>query len=262
MMKRTWLVPSVLSLVVAYVILYLWQPGGVRMLNFVTDALLMLFALLASFLAVKARRMFEPGTASRRAWLLFGLGMAAAAAAQFLWMYYRNFLDQRLPFPSSADLLWAISYIPILVSLILQYRALGVQATRHRKLSVAALYFGVLIIALAVSVWPALAEPGQVAPLDLLLSAYYLAGDMIIAVIATLSLLFLWNGLVSRPWQYMVTSVLLFVSADLLFSYGIASDLYATGSNLLSGVVDVFYVAAYVLAAAGGYRQLTLHLPE
>jgi len=261
MMKKTWLTPSIVSLVLAYGALYLWQPGGVRMLNIVNDALLVLFALLASFLAVKASRMFEPGTAARRAWLFFGAGMAAMTAAELLWAYYHVVLDQSSPFPSPADLLWVMSYVPILASLILQYRALGVQATRRRKLSVAALYGGVLIIALAVSVWPAVSQLGQVAMLDLLINACYLVGDMSVAVIATLSLLFLWNGLVSKPWQYMVTSVLLFVSADLLFSYGTANDLYATGSNLLSGVVDVFYIAAYVMAAAGGYRQITLRLP-
>jgi hypothetical protein len=90
---------------------------------------------------------------------------------------------------------------------------------------------------------------------------YYLGGDLSIAYIAVLSLLFLRKGLVSRPWQYMATCVLLFVIADLTFFYASANDLYATGSNFVSGSVDVLYFAAYVLAAAGGYRQLTLHLP-
>ncbi|HSD82516.1 MAG TPA: hypothetical protein VLG46_01580 [Anaerolineae bacterium] len=261
MMKKTWLTPSMISLVVAYGVLYVWQPGGVRVLGLVTDALSVLFALLASFLAVRARQMFEPGSASRRAWLFFGLGMAAMTAAEFLWAYYHDVLVGPLPFPSPADVLWAISYVLLLVSFILQYRALGVQASPRRKLSVAALYGGVLISALAVSVGPAFSRPGQVATLDLLINAYYLVGDLSIGFIATLSLLFLWNGLVSRPWQYILTSVLLFVIADLTFSYGSANDLYATGSNWLSGVVDVAYLAAYVIAAAGGYRQITLHLP-
>lgn len=262
MMKKTWLMPSILSLVLGYVGLYIWQPGGVRVLNLLTDALAVLFALLASFLAVSAHRMFEPGTASRRAWLLFGLGMAAMAAAEFSWAYYHDILAEPVPFPSPADILWAISYIPILVSLVLQYRALGVQVKRRRKVIFAVLYGSVLIVALAISVLPTFSRPGQVATLDQLINAYYLVGDVIAAFIATLSLLFLWNGLVSRPWQYMVTSVLLFVIADLTFSYGTANELYATGSNLLSGIVDVVYLSAYLMAAAGGYRQLTLRLPE
>lgn len=261
MTKRTWLTPGIIGLILAYTGLYVWQPGGVRVLNIVTDVLTALFALLASFLAVKARWMFEPGTAARRAWLLFGIGMAAMAAAELVWAYYHVVLDQPIPFPSPADILWAVSYLPILASLIVQYRALGVQASRRRKLIVAAVCLMVLIIALATSVWPALSQPGQIAAVDLLINMYYLLGDLSIAFIAILSLLFLWKGLVSRPWQYMVTSVLLFVIADLTFFYGSANELYATGSNVVSGIVDVVYLSAYVMAAAGGYRQLTLHLP-
>ena len=258
--QRVWLTPSIIGLVAAYIILYLWQPGGMSVLNAVTDALSVIFALLAAWLAVKASRLFEPGATSRRAWLLFGAGMAAMMVAELVWAYYHDILAQTLPFPSPADILWTISYVPILVSLLLMYRALGVQVDRRRKVSVAALYCGLLIVALVVSIGPAFSQPGQVATLDLLINIYYLIGDLSAAVIATLSLLFLWQGLVSRPWLYMVTSVLLFVIADLTFSYGSANNLYATGSNVISGIVDVFYLAAYMLAAAGGYRQLTLHL--
>ncbi len=260
MVKRIPLTPSVIGLVLAYVILYIWQPGETRVLNLVTDLLTALLALLASCLAYKASRLFEAGTAARRAWLLFSVGLAAMTTAELVWAYYHIVLDQQIPFPSPADILWAMSYIPILISLILQYRALGVQASRRRKLTVAAGCFTVLIIALATSVWPALSRAGQIATMDLLINLYYLLGDLSIAFIAILSLLFLRNGLVSRPWQYMVFSVLLFIIAELAFFYSSANDLYATGRNLISGIVDVVYLSAYVMAAAGGYRQLTLHL--
>jgi hypothetical protein len=262
MMKKTWLTPSIIGFVLAYGVLYIWQPGGARVLTLVTDVLSALFALLAAGLAVRASRVFEPGTAARRAWLFFGVGMAAMAIAELVWLYYHDVLDQSLPFPSPADILWTISYVPILVSLVLQYRALGVQVKRRRKWLAAALYFSGLILVLAVAVAPGLSNPGQVATADFLINAFYLVGDLSIAFIATLSLLFLWNGLVSKPWQYMVISVLLFVIADVSFSYGSANGLYATGSNALSGVVDVAYLSAYVMAAVGGYRQLTLRLPS
>jgi len=262
MLKKNLLAPSIIGFVLIYGVLYIWQPGGVRVLDVVTDVLTLLCALLAAILALRASRMFESGTAARQAWLLFGIGMVTMTIAELVWAYYHIVLDQTLPFPSPADILWALSYVPILISLVLQYRALGVQATRRRKVSVAALYLSVLIVALVVSVWSASSGPGQIAATDLLLNAFYLAGDMSIAFVATLSLMFLWKGLISRPWQYLMTSVLLFVIADVTFSYSSANDLYATGTNVLSGIVDVFYLTAYVLAAAGGYRQLTLRLPE
>jgi hypothetical protein len=262
MMKRAWLTPiSIIGLVGLYVVIYIWQPGGVRLLNILTDVLGVAFAILASALALRARQMFEPGVAQRRVWLFFGVGMVMWTMAEVLWTYYRNFLNQAVPFPSSADLLWVLGYIPVLVSLWLQYRTLGVGVSRRLKLTVLAIYSVMVAITVVVLLWPILAEPGQVPTIEILISAYSLISDLIMAFIATLSLLVLWKGIVGQPWQYIVISILLVVAADLAFSYAAWNNLYATGSNLISGVVDVVYLSAYIVAAAGAYRQVTLSLP-
>jgi hypothetical protein len=262
-MKRTWLTPtSIIGLVALYIVMYIWQPGGVRLLIILTDVLSVAFAVLASTLALRASRMFEPGVPARRVWLLLGVGMSTWTAAELLWAYYRIVLDQAVPFPSVADILWALGYITVLVTLWLQYRALGVGLSPRLKLTVLAIYSVMLAIIFVFLLWPILAEPGQVPTIEILLSAYSLIGDVIMAFIATLSLLVLWKGVVGRPWQYIVISILLVVIADLAFSYATWNKMYATGSNLLSGVVDVVYLSAYVVAAAGGYRQITLSLPQ
>ena len=129
------------------------------------------------------------------------------------------------------------------------------------KLSILAVYVGVLLITLALSLEYILSHPGEVAVMQMLIGAYYLVGDLGVAFIGTLSLVFLGGGLVARPWVYMVVSILLFAVAGLAFSYGTWTNTYVTGSNFLSAVVDVAYLAGYLLAAAGGYSQLTLRLP-
>jgi len=262
MMKKTWFTPaSIAGLIVLYAALYAWQPGGVRLLKILSDTLFAIFGLLATVLALKASQMFEPGVASRRVWLLFGVGMAVLTAAQLLWTFYHALLDQAEPYPSLADLLWAIGYIPVLASLLLQYRALGVGISLRLKLTVLAAYSVALVAAFAVLAWPTLSQPGQATAIEILVTVYYLIGDLGMAFIATLSLLVLWNGLVGRPWQYIVISMLLVAVADLMYSYGLLNNLYAIGVNLFSGVVDVTYLSAYVVAAAGAYQQVTLSLP-
>jgi hypothetical protein len=261
-MKKTWFTPaSIAGLIVLYAALYAWQPGGVRLLKILSDTLFALFGLLATVLALKASQMFEPGIASRRVWLLFGVGMAVLTAAQFLWTFYHIFLDPVEPYPSLADLLWAIGYIPVLASLLLQYRALGVGISLRLKLTVLAAYSVALVAAFAILAWPTFSQPGQATIIEILVSVYYLVGDLGMAFIATLSLLVLWNSLVGRPWLYIVISMLLVAVADLMFYYGLLNNLYAIGSNLFSGVVDVVYLSAYIVATAGAYRQVTLSLP-
>jgi hypothetical protein len=261
-MKKTWLIPaSITGLIVLYAALYVWQPGGVRLLEILSDTLLATFGLLATVLALKASQMFEPGAASRRVWLLFGVGMAVLTAAQLLWTFYYVVLSQAEPYPSLADLLWAIGCIPVFASLLLQYRALGVGISLRLKLTVFAAYSLALVIAFVILALPILSRSGQVTPVEILVTVYYLISDLGMAFIATLSLLILWNSLVGRPWQYIVVSMLLVAVADLMLSYGLLNDLYAIGSNLFSGLADVVYLLAYVVATAGAYRQVTLSLP-
>lgn len=260
-MKRLWSIPAgIVGLLLVYSGLYLWQPGGREGLLILTHVGFAAFAWLAVALALRVVRMFEPGMTSRRAWLLFGAGLTVLAISESLWLYV-YFSGQPVAYPSLVDISWAIGFIPVLISLVLYYRALNVQLSLRRKLIVMAIYLGLLVTALVILLNYILSNPGHVAAMQILISAYYLIGDLGVAFIATLSLVYVGRGLVSRPWQYIVISILMFAVAGLAFSYGTWTELYVTGRNVLSGVVDVAYLVGYVLAAAGGYRQLTLSLP-
>ena len=261
-MKRAWLTPIVIiGLMLVYVALYIGQPGGGEVLLLLTHTSFAAFALLASILALRAARLFEPGVTSRRVWLLFGAGMTVLTISESLWLYY-YLAGRNVPYPSAVDVSWAVGFVPVLASLVLQYRALGVQISPRQKLMVLAVYLGVLITTFVILLGYILSNPGHVAVMQILISTYYLIGDLSVAFIGTLSLVFLGRGLVSRPWQYMVISILLFAVAGLTFSYGVWNNTYVTGSNVLSGVVDAAYLSGYMMAAAGGYRQITLHLPQ
>lgn len=259
-MKKLWLTPTMIAgLLAVYSVLSIWQPGGSAVLLFLTHSAWAAFALLAAILALKASGMFEPGMASRRVWLLFGAGMTVLTISELLWIVY-HLAGQPLTYPSVVDISWGIGFVPILVSLVLQYRALNVQLSPSRRRSILVIYVGVLLISLALSVDYILSHPGEVAVMQMLVGAYYLIGNLGVAFLATLSLVFLGRALVARPWVYMVVGILLFAIAGLAFSYGTWTHTYATGSNFLSGLSDACYLAGYMLAAAGGYRQLTLHL--
>jgi hypothetical protein len=261
-MKQIRSIPAgIISLLLIYGGLYAWQPAGPVGLLVLTHVGFAVFAFLATLFAARAVRMFEPGMISRRVWLLFGAGLTVLTVSESLWLVV-YFSGQPAAYPSIVDISWAIGFIPVLISLVLHYRALNVQLSLRRKLIVLAIYLGILVTVLALLLGYILSNPGHVAAMQILISAYYLVGDLGVAFIATLSLVFVGRGLVNRPWRYIVVSILLFAVAGLAFSYGTWTDLYATGRNLLSGIVDTAYLAGYVLAAAGGYRQVTLRLPS
>ncbi len=261
-MKKAWLVPAVIVMVLAaYIAWTIWQPGGSEVLLFLTHAAWAACAWLAMVLAMRARLMFEPGMSSRGVWLSFGAGMTVLAISESLWIIYRV-VGQPITYPSLIDISWGIGFVPILASLVLHYRSLHVQLSRRQKLLVLDTYVGLLLLALFFSVEYILSNPGQVVVMKLLVSAYYLVASLGVAFLATLSLMFLEGGLVARPWYYLVNSILVFAVAGLAFSFGTWTNTYATGSNFLSAVADVCYLAGYLLAMAGGYSQVTLRLPS
>src|SRR5512139_4129569 len=106
------------TVLLSYIGFYLWQPGGPRVLLLFTDICWVAFAWLAAALALKASRMFEVGAAARWLWLLLSAGMLVLGTAELLWPYY-DFFDQPVAFPSAMDILWAIGYLPVMLSLLL-----------------------------------------------------------------------------------------------------------------------------------------------
>ncbi len=259
-MNKDRLIPAtIIGLMAMYIAWTIWQPGGSQVLLYVTHVSWAICAWLAAIWALRASRMFEPGVSARHVWVLFGAGITALAISEVLWIAY-HISGQPIPYPSLVDILWGIGFLPILASLVLHYRSLHVQLSRRHQLLVLVAYLGLLFLAGLVFMGYVLSSPSHVAVVQLLVGAYYLIGSLGVAFLATLSLLYLEGGLVARPWIYMVLSILAFAIAGLAFSFGTWTNTYATGSNFVSAVSDVGYLAGYLLAAAGGYRQLTLRL--
>jgi hypothetical protein len=261
MMKNRIVEMGSVILLVLYVVIYVWQPGGKQLLTIVSDALTALFAVLATVYVLRAAWMFEPDELQRRALLLFGIGLALSATAEILWAYYQVILGQKVPFPSMADIAWSFAYIPLFTSLLLQYRAMRARADGRGRLIALSVCSVLLLLTFVTLLGPMISNASQGDITKVFLNLFYPMGDLSLALFAILSLLVLWRGLLSQPWQYLVISILLFAIADLVYSYGTFNNLYGVGSNLLSGIVDVGYLSAYVMALSGAHRQATLRLP-
>ncbi len=251
------------GILIIYASLYLWQLAGdlTAFVN-ISNVLTVAFAVLATLYALRAAQTFESGELQRRAWLTFGLGMGLWAMAECIWFYYQSLLGQEVPFPSTADVLWALGYAPLFWGLFFQYRTLGNQSERRRQVMALALYATGAILTFILVLWPMLSEPGEASAVELFLDVLYPIGDLFLALIATLSLLVLGRSLLGLPWLYIACSMLLFALADLVYVYADWREIYEIGRNWLSGLSDVTYLAGYITAFIGAYRQATLTLSE
>jgi len=253
---------AVLVVLVLFLVAYIWQPGGTRALTFFSDAVCLTAAALAAILAFVASARFDRGVTQRRTWLLVGAGMAIWTVAELLWMCFEIGAGDEVPYPSLADVIWAIGYAPLILGIYLGYRGLGVRLRWSHRLLVTLAYAALLA---GLAFWllkPMFGGPAAASLAESFIGSYYLVGDLTLAFIASLSLIVVWDGLIGRPWLSITLGMLLFAISDSAFSYADWAGFYAVGGNWESAVIDVAYLAAYLLVALGAYRQATLALAD
>ena len=261
MSPRTWFAPAlVFAVLQLFIAAYLWQPGGIRMLEILSDGLECGAALLAAALSFAASSRFDHGLPQRRAWFLLGTGMTLWAVAEFVWTYLQIGTGVDVPYPSFADVIRAIGYAPLILGLYVGYRSLGVRLPIQKRLTAAIIYAALLAALAGWLLAPMRADLPPSSWAEAFLGSYYLIGNLTLAFVATLSLVVLWDGLIGRPWWSITIGLLLFALSDTAFSYSVWAGSYSVGGNWLSGVIDVVHLGAYLSIALGAYRQATLRL--
>jgi hypothetical protein len=261
--QRTWFARLVIiALLVSFIAAYIWRPGGTRALEFVSDGLYLGAAIVASVLALIASSRFDHGLPQRRVWVLLAAGLGLWAVAEGIWMYFQIGAGRDVPYPSLADIIWGIGYVPLILGMFLGHRGLGVRLPTRQRI-VAVIVYAVLLAALAAwLVAPMCGDLPAGSWDEALVGSYYLIGNLTLAFIATLSLIVVWDGLIGRPWLSITIGMLLFALSDTAFAYAAWVGTYAVGRNAISGVIDVVYLAAYLSIALGAYRQATLSLAD
>jgi hypothetical protein len=241
---------------------YIGQPGGTRLLEVFSDGLYSAAAILGAVLLLLASTRFDRGLVQRRVWFMLGSGMALWAIAELVWAYFQLGIGEDVPYPSLADLIWGIGFAPLILGLFLGHRSLGVRLSNRQRILTVVVY-AILLAGLAMGLLvPMYFDLPPSAWAEAVIGVCYLVGDLTLAFVAMLSLAVLWDGLVGRPWLPIAIGLLLFAISDTVFAYAAWTGRYSVGGNLLSGAIDVAYLAAYLSIALGAYRQATLKLAD
>lgn len=257
-MKRLQIV-LILTLVtiVIYGLIYVLQVGGPKTLNLMTYVGPGLASTVATLLLFAIWRSYGPREPSRPIWLWLGLGLGLWAIAEWIWSAGSLLYGEDLLGPSIADLPWLLGYPCIVLGLLNQYRLIRPDLKRRPVLPllIATLILGGAVILLVLA--PILVGPAE-DPLTQFLDFFYPLGDLAI-LLSCLTLAFVFEqGLLGKPWRWIVLALLLMTCSDLIYSYTTYYELFQTGGNLLSTVVDLTYFASYALLAFGFYQQWEL----
>ncbi len=190
------------------------------------------------------------------------LGLILWAAGEATWSFYELVLRQETPFPSFADVVWTLGYIPLVYALASQYLPIRLTIDRPRRILIVASVVLMLALTLWLVIVPILTDPEAGTPVEMLFTLAYPVGDIILLSFgAALATAFL-GGELGMAWGPIAAGIILLSIADLLFSYGTWNGLYYPDGrlNFLSSLFDTLYISAYVVWTVGLYRRL--RLPE
>ncbi len=241
------------------ILVYVFNPSPI-LLKFVSDGLPLFLSLSGAVFSYLIFRRQEKTRLGSRIWGAMTVGLLLWAAGEAIWGYYELVLQQDTPFPSVADILWTLGYIPLIYSVASQYLPLHASVDRPRRILMAATVSVVVILTVWLVILPILTDPEAGTPIEMFFNLAYPFGDLFLIAFATALVSAFRGGELMLAWGPITAGIILDSIADLLFSYGNWQGLYypAGELNFLSAVFDVLYISAYVVWTVGLYRRLSL----
>lgn len=226
--------------------------------SWVYDVSTILAAAISTVLAFLLWRASERGELLKLAWGSLAVGLLLWTVGETLWDYY-DLARRESPTLSVADIAWGLGYIPLLLALFWRYRSL--QALPNRKqLRMTLVLWGVLaMLMIVLAIAPMAVSDTFSSRAERFVAVFYPLGDLLIVLVALLSVLALLGGKLSVPVLIITSGFLVVALSDMLFSYTNWQGSYAVGGiNTITAVVDVTYFASYVLIAFGVAMQARL----
>jgi len=236
-------------------LVFLFQAYYADSMELITNVLAPLTAGGAVLSATFAMRRYwdKPSSRLSRIWLCFTLGMLLWFLGEITWAMYVLVSNVEIPYPSIADALWLIGYVPLLIAIELYVKLFRPALSRK-------LYFGstAVISAAGVALFSVMAPLLIATEENVLLLGIDLAYpvlDIIVLSQAIFGLLVFTmtrlKGKVGTAWILISLGIIMNVIGDILFSYSTAQEAYFDGHPL-----DLFFYWGYVLFALAFYTHM------
>ncbi len=235
---------------------YFFEPFGPGTRGWVSNLATVLAAWSVVTLAFLLARSYDRKETAWRIWAAMFLGFLLWGMGEILWSYYDLLPGGEVPFPSLADLLWAVGYVPLWLALWLRFRSIEVRPGLPQGIALAAVVL-VGIVAVRYVLWPVITYTEFDRPIEQFLDLLYPVGDLVVLTGSVLVAVTVRGGRLSIPWQVISAGMVVLALADLVFAYSTWNEVYVTEGplNLPTVLVDLPYMGAYVVIAVGEYIQ-------
>jgi len=257
--KRLWYA-SLIVLLFNLAVIYLLPKEG-KMLIVISDLLPIATSGSAALCISLTYRKFVFKDKAKTAWLLIFLGSLFYFTAELVYGVMEVFFnfDMNEIFPSIADFLWCVGYIPFFMALFLVikgFRKSGLpmgNAWIYRILVLVSILLFVLIAFVLLK--PVISDSET----SLLEKTFYLFYPIMDLFVVALALIVLYitslfgNGAITMPWRMMAVGFILFTIADLYYSYYSWIGTYQSGD-----LIEIAWNLGYMALALGSLYQRNL----
>ena len=177
----------------------------------------------------------------------FAIGLSLWFAAELVQTYYEIGSEEEVPFPSIADALWLLGYVPFGYHLFVTYRFFVKSAKPHTLFVVLATTAAVFGSIVPVTILSSSLLVDDVPALFVNVAYPTLDAALIVPAIMMFSILRK-GKLGSIPWVLLAASILIIAAADSVFGY-----ISATSPDSEIWGFSILYLAGYLLMAGALY---------
>lgn len=243
-----WIISGVILLSAIYIAINAFTVGGdafvLNLNNFITVPLTIVVPLLAILIASRIER----GDRNYTIWWGLAAGWTAWTIAE-LWWVIASAISQEVPYPSGADFIWIIGYIPMYIGLWQRIQSLPkiTGAGRFAMLWATALVAIALITAFITL--PIIQEFDASLIVESTLNLLYPLADLALTLLVLRIFFSYQQGVYGRAWALLSGGFLLMALSDFVFCYASNIDLYYPDgqANLISTLAsDVPYNLSFV----------------
>jgi hypothetical protein len=237
----------------------LYRALGSSMVLVIYDLIVLISALIGAVLAILLWRSFDRGETLSRIWGGIAIGLVLWLGGELIWSSDQLWGGESLPYPSNADILWIIGYVPIIWALLRRFRSLRISPNQSWQKAVLILYGVIVSLIVIYLIIPIITDTETSRIYEKSVNLLYPLGDLVVALLAIMLVLVLSGGTLLSSWRLIASGFLFAAISDLLYGLTIWQGTYQTnpaeGIDLPGLIINMSYVAFYVLVALGLYQR-------
>jgi hypothetical protein len=210
-------------------------------------------ALAILILTILLLRKTEIKSRNRQLWFGMMIGWILWAIAEW-WWGIASFFTVEAPYPSGADFLWVLGYIPMYYALDQRCRSIPEETTGMQKTIMALISIVMIGITAIFIVTPIVQSAEPSAFLETFFTIVYPLADVILFIMVLRVAFKYQQGVNGQAWLWFSGGYILTTIADLAFSYANASGVYYPNGevNFVSSIAsDMLYSVSYMVILFG-----------